>query len=80
MREGFGHWETGAHFSWVGWAPGKNPTHRINIQGECLVTKGLAQMSRNIRNAEDAARLMKACGVVHIHQHAAKACKVCKGI
>lgn len=36
-------------------------------------------MSRNIREAENAARLNKVCGIVHIHQHAAKRCKVCKG-
>lgn len=36
-------------------------------------------MSRNIRIAEDAARPNKVCGIVHIHQHTAKACKVCKG-
>lgn len=36
-------------------------------------------MSRNIRNMENEARLMKVCGIVHIHQHTAKACKVCKG-
>lgn len=36
-------------------------------------------MSRNIRIAEDAARLMKVCSVIHYDQSVAKRCKVCKG-